>query len=236
MITHRRLVIAVFVLTAFSVNTASKWPAVALFNGSQAATGDGGAPPDEPNKEIFAPTSINAPPSDAEAHCRRMAEAASNIAGRFSIWGWISGIAAAGAIATGPIIIAAEGTTPSTKEKVFSLAIPGAGALLGYLANGFFSYSADYSSLAAQASLALNNGAPVDEVKACNIAFATWNTARSESSASIGSMVGTTKTSGAAGADGGASPGADGAPPAAAGPPVPVVPAAAAPAPAPAAK
>jgi hypothetical protein len=103
--------------------------------------------------------------------------------------GWVFGVAAAGAVATGPIIIATEGDSPSKRDRVLSLTIPAAGAILGYIANGLFTRAKDHGTLAAQASLALNQPSPADEVVACNAALAAWNTARSEASQPLMSVV-----------------------------------------------
>jgi len=118
---------------------------------------------------------------------------ARSYARRSTSWGWVFGVAAAGAIATGPIIIATEGESPSKRDRVLSLTIPAAGAVLGYIASGLFTRAKDHGTLAAQASLALNQPSPADEVVACNAALAAWNTARSESSQPLMSVVNANK-------------------------------------------
>ncbi|HVV48768.1 MAG TPA: hypothetical protein VHO06_03840 [Polyangia bacterium] len=131
--------------------------------------------------------------ASAALYCRSMELNARRYARRSSSWGWVFGVAAAGAIATGPIIIATETESPSRREKILSLTIPAAGAVLGYIANGLFTRAKDHGTLAAQASLALNQPSPADEVIACNAALAAWNTARSEASQPLMSVVNASK-------------------------------------------
>ncbi len=129
----------------------------------------------------------------AALYCRSMEVNARRYARWSSSWGWVFGVAAAGAIATGPIIIATEGDTPRRRDQVLTLTIPAAGAILGYIASGLFARAKDHGTLAAQASLALNQPSPADEVVACNAALAAWNTARSEASQPLMSVVNANK-------------------------------------------
>lgn len=129
----------------------------------------------------------------AALYCRSMEVNARRYARRSSGWGWVFGVAAAGAIATGPIMIATEGDAPSRRDRVLTLTIPVAGAILGYIASGLFARAKDHGTLAAQASLALNQPSPADEVVACNAALAAWNTARSEASQPLMSVVNANK-------------------------------------------
>lgn len=131
--------------------------------------------------------------ASAALYCRSMEVNARSYARRSTSWGWVFGVAAAGAIATGPIIIATEGESPSKRDRVLSLTIPAAGAVLGYIASGLFTRAKDHGTLAAQASLALNQPSPADEVIACNAALAAWNTARSESSQPLMSVINANK-------------------------------------------
>jgi len=129
----------------------------------------------------------------AALYCRSMEVNARSYARRSSSWGWVFGVAAAGAVATGPIIIATEGDSPSRRERVLTLTIPAAGAILGYIASGLFARAKDHGTLAAQASLALNQPSPADEVIACNAALAAWNTARSQASQPLMSVINANK-------------------------------------------
>jgi hypothetical protein len=132
--------------------------------------------------------------ASAALYCRTMEVNARRYARRSASWGWVFGVAAAGAIATGPIILATEGDPPSNRDKVLTLALPAAGAILGYIASGLFTRAKDHGTLAAQASLALNQPSPADEVVACNAALAAWNTARSESSQPLMSLANASKS------------------------------------------
>ena len=125
----------------------------------------------------------------AALYCRSMEVNARRYARRSASWGWVFGVAAAGAVATGPIILATEGDSPSKRDRVLSLTIPAVGGVLGYIASGLFTRAKDHGTLAAQASLALNQPSPADEVVACNAALAAWNTARSEASQPLMSVV-----------------------------------------------
>ena len=129
----------------------------------------------------------------AALYCRSMEVNARSYARRSSSWGWVFGVAAAGAVATGPIIIATEGDSPSRRDRVLTLTIPAAGAILGYIASGLFARAKDHGTLAAQASLALNQPSAADEVIACNAALAAWNTARSQASQPLMSVINANK-------------------------------------------
>lgn len=143
----------------------------------------------EGSKGIAPPVPPTVDALSAALYCRSMEVNARGYARRSSSWGWVFGVAAAGAIATGPIIIATEGDSPSRRDRVLTLTIPAAGAVLGYIASGLFARAKDHGTLAAQASLALNQPFPADEVVACNAALAAWNTARSEASQPLMSVV-----------------------------------------------
>jgi len=132
--------------------------------------------------------------ASAALYCRSMEVNARSYARWSTSWGWVFGVAAAGAIATGPIIVATEGDSPSKRDRVLTLTIPAAGAILGYIASGLFTRAKDHGTLAAQASLALNQPSPADEVVACNAALAAWNTARSESSQPLMSLINANRT------------------------------------------
>jgi hypothetical protein len=129
----------------------------------------------------------------AALYCRSMEVNARLYARRSSSWGWVVGVAAAAAIATGPIILATEGDSPSRRDRLLTMTIPAAGAILGYIASGLFTRAKDHGTLAAQASLALNQPSPAEEVIACNAALAAWNTARSEASQPLMSVVNANK-------------------------------------------
>lgn len=129
----------------------------------------------------------------AALYCRSIEVNARSYARWSSSWGWVFGVAAAGAVATGPIIVATEGDSPSRRDRVLTLTIPAAGAILGYIASGLFARAKDHGTLAAQASLALNQPSPADEVVACNAALAAWNTARSEASQPLVSVLNANK-------------------------------------------
>ena len=129
----------------------------------------------------------------AALYCRSMEVNARHYARWSTSWGWVFGVAAAGAIATAPIMLATEGDPPSNRDNVLTLALPAAGAILGYIASGLFTRAKDHGTLAAQASLALNQPSPADEVVACNAALAAWNTARSEASQPLMSLVNANK-------------------------------------------
>jgi hypothetical protein len=137
------------------------------------------------------PTTVDA--LSAALYCRSMEVNARRYARWSTSWGWVFGLSAAGAIATAPIMVATDGDAPSKRDRVLTLALPAAGAILGYVASGFFARANDHGTLAAQASLALNQPSPADEVVACNAALAAWNTARSESSQPLMSLVNATK-------------------------------------------
>lgn len=143
----------------------------------------------EGSKGIAPPVPPTVDAVSAALYCRSMEVNARGYARWSSSWGWVFGVAAAGAIATGPIIIATEGDSPSRRDRVLTLTIPAAGAILGYIASGLFARAKDHGTLAAQASLALNQPSPADEVIACNAALAAWNTARSEASQPLMSVV-----------------------------------------------
>jgi hypothetical protein len=143
----------------------------------------------EGSKGIAPPVPPTVDAAAAALYCRTMEVNARGYARWSSSWGWLFGVAAAGAIATGPIIIATEGDSPSRRDRVLTLTIPAAGAILGYIATGLFARAKDHGTLAAQASLALNQASPADEVIACNAALAAWNTARSEASQPLMSVV-----------------------------------------------
>ncbi len=141
------------------------------------------------DKGIAPPVPPTVDAAAAALYCRTMEVNARSYARWSTDWGWVFGVAAAGAVATGPIILATEGDTPSRRDRVLSLTVPAAGAILGYIASGLFTRAKDHGALAAQASLALNQPSPADEVMACNAALAAWNTARSESSQAITSVI-----------------------------------------------
>ena len=143
----------------------------------------------EGSKGIAPPVPPTVDAVSAALYCRSMEVNARGYARWSSSWGWVFGVAAAGAIATGPIIIATEGDSPSRRDRVLTLTIPAAGAILGYIASGLFARAKDHGTLAAQASLALNQPSPADEVIACNAALAAWNTARSEASQPLMSVI-----------------------------------------------
>jgi len=155
-------------------------PPAGLDENSLGLVGDKGiAPPVPPTVDAAA----------AALYCRTMEVNARSYARWSTSWGWVFGVAAAGAVATGPIVLATEGDTASRRDKVLSLAVPAVGAVLGYIASGLFTRAKDHGTLAAQASLALNQPSPADEVMACNAALAAWNTARSEASQPLMSVV-----------------------------------------------
>lgn len=175
---------------------------VVMFLGSPASHAADPSPPRgldsqnlglEGNKGIAPPVPPTVDALSAALYCRSMEVNARRYARRSSNWGWVFGVAAAGAIATGPIIIATEGDSPSRRDRVLTLTIPAAGGILGYIASGLFARAKDHGTLAAQASLALNQPSPADEVIACNAALAAWNTARSEASQPLMSVVTVTK-------------------------------------------
>ena len=143
----------------------------------------------EGSKGIAPPVPPTVDAVSAALYCRSMEVNARGYARWSSSWGWVFGVAAAGAIATGPIIIATEGESPSRRDRVLTLTIPAGGAILGYIASGLFARAKDHGTLAAQASLALNQPSPADEVIACNAALAAWNAARSEASQPLMSVV-----------------------------------------------
>lgn len=147
----------------------------------------------ERNHGIAPPVPPTVDAASAAFYCRSMELNARRYARWSSSWGWVFGVAAAGAIATGPIIIATEGDSPSRRDRVLTLTIPAAGAVLGYIASGLFARAKDHGMLAAQASLALNQPSPADEVVACNAALAAWNTARSQASQPLMSVVNAAK-------------------------------------------
>jgi hypothetical protein len=141
------------------------------------------------SKGIAPPVPPTVDAASAALYCRTMEVNARRYARWSTSWGWVFGVAAAGAVATGPIILATEGDSPSRRDRVLSLTVPAAGAILGYIASGLSTRAKDHGALAAQASLALNQPSPADEVVACNAALAAWNTARSESSQAIASVI-----------------------------------------------
>jgi hypothetical protein len=183
MATYRRVLVSALTLTSL-LAASSVWaadpPLPVLDAKNLGLSSDAGILPP-------VPTIVDA--DSAALYCRTMEINARGYARWSTGWGWAFGVVAAGAIATGPIIIASEGSTPTTREKVFSLSIPAAGAILGYIASGLFTRAKDHGALAAQASLALNQSTPAAQVTACNAALAAWNTARSESSSSITSAI-----------------------------------------------
>lgn len=176
-----------------------------LLLGSLAHAGDKAGQPVEPIKTapatsydnagiqsepwLMSPLPTTVSPELAAAYCRGIEVNARSYARWSSEAGWAFGIIAAGAIATGPIIIATEGNTPTRTEKVLSLSIPAGGAILGYIASGLFSRGKDHGALAAQAALSMNQATAAAQVTSCNSALAAWNTARSESSSSIASAI-----------------------------------------------
>jgi hypothetical protein len=174
---------------------------VTLLGGSGASAADPSPPPglDAQSLGLGAGHGI-APPvpptvdaAAAALYCRSMEVSARRYARRSTSWGWVFGVAAAGAIVTGPIMLATEGDPPSNRDRVLTLALPAAGAILGYIANGLFTRAKDHGTLAAQASLALNQPSAADEVVACNAALAAWNAARSEASQPLMSLVNANK-------------------------------------------
>jgi hypothetical protein len=173
-----------------------------LLMGSDASAADPSPPPDGLDAQSLGLEGIRgiAPPipptvdaASAALYCRSMEVNARHYARWSTSWGWVFGVAAAGAIATGPIILATEGDPSSRRDKVLTLTLPAAGAILGYIASGLFTRAKDHGTLAAQASLALNQPSPADEVISCNAALAAWNTARSESSQPLMSVVNANK-------------------------------------------
>lgn len=141
------------------------------------------------DKGIAPPVPPTVDAASAALYCRTMEVNARRYARWSTSWGWVFGVAAAGAVATGPIVLATEGDAPSRRDKVLALTVPAAGAILGYIASGLFTRAKDHGALAAQASLALNQPSPADEVTACNAALAAWNTARSQASQPLMSVV-----------------------------------------------
>ncbi len=187
---HRRATRLVAAIELFALlggsaaHAADPGPAASLDSQSLGLDGSHGiAPPVPPTVDAVS----------AAFYCRSMEINARSYARWSSSWGWVFGVAAAGAIATGPIIIATEGDSPTRRDRVLTLTIPAAGAILGYIASGLFARAKDHGTLAAQASLALNQPSPADEVVACNAALAAWNTARSQASQPLMSVVNANK-------------------------------------------
>jgi hypothetical protein len=147
-----------------------------------------GVPTSTDGVGIMPPIPKGVTPAAAAMYCRTMEVNARGYARYSTAWGWVVGVLAAGAIATGPVIVASD-STPSSSTRAVELAVPATGFILGYVANALFTRAKDHGALAAQASLALNLTSPDDQVAACNTALAAWNTARSESSLSIAAAI-----------------------------------------------